>query len=135
MMNKKHILCSIDFSSVTPVTVEAAVTLAQCYNAKLTILTVVEQLQMSSMQIDTERERDAYNRLIELVQKYHLDREQIKSVTGYPKEVILNVAKELGADLIVMGSHGHYGITHHLLGSTTRIVANDADCDVYIVRY
>ena len=134
-MNKKHILCSIDFSTVTPVTVEAAVTLAKCYNAKLTILTVIEQLRMSSMQIDMEREKEAYNRLTEILEKYHIDKKQIKIVTGYPKEVILNVAKELGADLIVMGSHGHYGITHHLLGSTTRIVANDADCEVYIVRY
>ena len=135
MINKKNILCSIDFSDATAVTVGAAVTLSKVYNAELTVLNVVEQLRMSSMQIDTEREKDAYKRIIELVQAYHLNNEQIKIVTGYPKEAILDVAKELEADLIVLGSHGHYGITHHLLGSTTRVITNDADCDVYIVRY
>lgn len=142
MTDKKHILCSIDFSKGTSKTVDAAVTFAKCLNAKLTLLTVVEPLPLSTTYLAevNEMEKRAYDKLDKLAQEYHLNKTQIKVVPGfpiaknYPKKVILDVAKDLAVDLIVIGSHGYYGIAHHLLGSTTRVIANDADCDVYIVR-
>lgn len=54
--------------------------------------------------------------------------------TGDPKSVIIDEAKEWGADLIVVGSHGHTGIKRWLLGSVAQSVVSHAPCSVYVVR-
>lgn len=51
-----------------------------------------------------------------------------------PAEAIITVAKEVGADLIVVGSRGLSGIERFLLGSVSTKVASHAPCNVMIVR-
>jgi nucleotide-binding universal stress UspA family protein len=53
---------------------------------------------------------------------------------GDPKTVIIDEAQEWGADLIVVGSHGHTGIKKWLLGSVAQSVVSHAPCSVYVVR-
>jgi nucleotide-binding universal stress UspA family protein len=55
-------------------------------------------------------------------------------IVGGAKEVILDEAERWGADLIVVGSHGHHGLRRFLLGSVSRAVASHARCSVEIVR-
>ncbi len=54
--------------------------------------------------------------------------------TGDAREVINQTAKELGADLIVMGTHGRRGISRALLGSVAETVVRTAPCAVLTVR-
>ena len=53
---------------------------------------------------------------------------------GDPAEVILRVANEQQADLIVVGSRGLTGIKRFLLGSVSNKVSHHAPCSVMIVR-
>jgi nucleotide-binding universal stress UspA family protein len=53
---------------------------------------------------------------------------------GYPFEEIVEAAKKLHSDLIIMGSHGHTGITKVLLGSVTERVIGMAPCPVLVVK-
>jgi nucleotide-binding universal stress UspA family protein len=53
---------------------------------------------------------------------------------GDPRTVIVDDAADWGADLIVMGSHGHTGLTRLLLGSVTQAVVAHAPCSVEVVR-
>jgi nucleotide-binding universal stress UspA family protein len=53
---------------------------------------------------------------------------------GYPPEVIVNVAQEIGCDMIAMGTHGRTGLAHLLLGSTAERVVQHAGCPVLTVR-
>ena len=53
---------------------------------------------------------------------------------GTPHEAILAFAKERQADLIVMGTEGHTGLAHALLGSTAERVVRLAICPVLTVR-
>ena len=55
-------------------------------------------------------------------------------IEGSPKVVILKEAEKLGADLIVIGSHGHGILAGFLLGSVSQTVALHAKCSVEIIR-
>lgn len=53
---------------------------------------------------------------------------------GRPKEAIVEEAERWGADLIVVGSHGHGALKRLFLGSVSLAVATNAHCSVEIVR-
>lgn len=53
---------------------------------------------------------------------------------GYPEDVILQTARDWGAHLIVVGSHGRPDMAKRFLGSVSQTVAMKADCSVQIVR-
>src|SRR3990167_3169900 len=52
---------------------------------------------------------------------------------GPTKLKILEVAQNIGADLIICGSHGRHGLSL-LLGSTANAILHGAKCDVLTVR-
>ena len=54
--------------------------------------------------------------------------------TGDARDVINQTAKELGIDLIVMGTHGRRGLSRALLGSVAETVVRSAPCAVLTVR-
>ncbi|MEO6904069.1 MAG: universal stress protein [Bacteroidia bacterium] len=56
------------------------------------------------------------------------------AIEGSAKSVILQEAEKFGADLIVVGSHGHGTVKGFLLGSVSQGVALYAKCSVEIVR-
>lgn len=53
---------------------------------------------------------------------------------GRPAREILQLAREVGADSIILGSHGVTGLERLLLGSTSEKVVREAGCSVEIVR-
>jgi nucleotide-binding universal stress UspA family protein len=53
---------------------------------------------------------------------------------GEPGSTILAVAEEIGADLIVMGTHGRTGLRRLLMGSVAEHVVRHASCPVLTVR-
>jgi nucleotide-binding universal stress UspA family protein len=55
-------------------------------------------------------------------------------MTGDPKEEITNLAKEWGAHLVVVGSHGRRKLKRLLLGSVSEAVATHAPCSVEVIR-
>ena len=59
---------------------------------------------------------------------------QILLKTGDARDSINQTAKEIGADLIVMGTHGRRGVTRALLGSVAETVVRTAPCPVLTIR-
>jgi nucleotide-binding universal stress UspA family protein len=53
---------------------------------------------------------------------------------GSPADEILSLAKEIGADLIFIGSRGNTGLRRALLGSVSERVVREADCPVLVAR-
>lgn len=53
---------------------------------------------------------------------------------GHPRDVILEVAKEVQADVVVMGTHGRRGFSHLFIGSVAEHVVRHAPMPVWTVR-
>ena len=53
---------------------------------------------------------------------------------GDPKSMIIDVAAEWNADLIVLGSHGRKALDRFLMGSVSEATVRHADCSVEVVR-
>ena len=53
---------------------------------------------------------------------------------GQPGKQIVALAKRLNSDLIVMGTHGHKGWNHFLLGSVAEYVIRRAPCDLWAIK-
>lgn len=53
--------------------------------------------------------------------------------TGSPRQEILAVSIEWGADLIIMGTHGRTGFDHFISGSVSESVLRRANCPVLII--
>jgi nucleotide-binding universal stress UspA family protein len=65
-------------------------------------------------------------------QNFVTDKVLIKN--GTPAEVIVETAKELNSDLIVMGTHGHGVIADVLVGNTAKWVIKHSPIPVLIIR-
>jgi nucleotide-binding universal stress UspA family protein len=55
-------------------------------------------------------------------------------VEGEPASTIVDLVRETGTDLIVIGSHGRTGLGRLLMGSVAEHVVRKADCPVLTVK-
>jgi len=91
----------------------------------------MEKLREQAMQ----RAQDAIRTAEEPVSAAGLKTSEALSVLiESPAQAILDEAKQWGADLIVVGSHGHRGMNRLLLGNISETVAMHADCSVEVIR-
>ena len=74
-----------------------------------------------------------YPHLERLAKHHRLHSRHIHIPFGKPAHALHQLAEELDADLIVIGSHGHQGL-RLLLGSTANSVLHGAKCDVLTLR-
>jgi nucleotide-binding universal stress UspA family protein len=62
------------------------------------------------------------------------DKVQISVASGDPGQEIADFAKQIGADLIVLSSHGRTGPSRLLIGSVAERVVRLAHCPVLVLR-
>ena len=82
-----------------------------------------------------ELQQEAINKLKEIAAQFQIpdDRKQTHLAEGSPKDKILELAKSLSADLIILASH-RPDISTYLLGSNAAAVVRHAECSVLVVR-
>jgi nucleotide-binding universal stress UspA family protein len=137
----KKILAAIDGSEASDRAFAKALELSSITGARLTALAVEGPLPAYAATIgevdEVRREKDAFfERLLA-----HTRNEaeaagvelEVELRPGHAAELIVRVAEEKQADLIVLGHKGHF-LRNHLLGSTADRVAEHADCPVMIVK-
>ena len=80
-------------------------------------------------------ERAASAELTQLAQRYAQRPEYVGALLemGDARDLIVRHAKQLPADLIVMGTHGRRGMQHFVLGSVAEGVVRNAPCPVLVV--
>ena len=141
MSNYSTLLMAVDLSEESSEVAAKASALAAAYSAKLHIIHVIEPLSfayggdipMDFSGIQEEIHQQAKLQLATFGENCNVAAENQHIVLGRPEVEIHAMAEEIGADLIVVGSHGRYGLAL-LMGSTANGVLHGANCDVLAVR-
>jgi len=142
----RKILVPVDFSEHAQVALTYASELASGYGAELHLLHIVDEVVypdfyppvMAAGESITDELRDqSIDRMKSLVGDLSpapgLEAE-IHVRAGRAAHAITDFAAELGADLLVIASHGLTGVSHMLLGSVTELVVRRAHCPVFTVK-
>jgi nucleotide-binding universal stress UspA family protein len=143
LLQLKKILVPTDFSEASNSAYKYALRFGQQFDAELHIVHVSEPILspqlagLPPMPTFSEEERSlAENNL--RVWADSMERVGVKTETmlrtGLAAHEIVEAAKEIDADLIVIATHGYTGWKHFCIGSTAERVVRAAPCPVLVVR-
>jgi nucleotide-binding universal stress UspA family protein len=152
------ILVPTDFSKGSQAALEHATALAKLTKARIVVLHVIETIAytmkeslhlvdsraMVKSMTESPQLLDVYalvqravepalDQIVKDLQKDHLTASRCV-LQGTAYDQIVTQAKEIGADLIVMGTHGRRGANHLFMGSVAERVVRMAPCPVLTVR-
>jgi nucleotide-binding universal stress UspA family protein/uncharacterized membrane protein YfcA len=126
----RHIVLATDGSRFADAAAVTATSMAGFCKAKSTVVSVTVPGHVPENRQEAEQ---VVERIVEHMRSEGIDAEGMV-LDGRPDELIVAVAKERSADLIVTGSHGRTGIERVLLGSTTERILNETSCAVLVVK-
>lgn len=142
----KQILVPIDGSPTAVLAVSKAIGLAQAFGSTVTAIYVVDPYPFTGVGTEFAYGQDQYLAAAKAEAATSLESAHMALkaagvnagtlvVEGHSvHRSILETAQSIGADLIVMGSHGRRGIEKLVLGSVTQRVLGGAHLPVLVVR-
>jgi nucleotide-binding universal stress UspA family protein len=137
------ILAATDFSACSRTAVRLAASLARRQSAPLLLLHAVESLSIDSpmapvgmtgweQELLTAAELELARLAVELRQSEITV--ETRALIGPPERSILEIAGQVGAELVVLGTHGRKGAAHLFLGSVAERVVRTSPCPVLVTR-
>jgi len=140
----KKILVPIDFSTISKDALPYALLLAGHFGAELVLLHIVEKFPIDYL-LGGEL---ANQTTVPMLKQAEVDLERMAGTLskgtgvkttvvvrdGKPFEEICHASKTVGADMVVLTTHGYTGLKHVWLGSTAERVVRHAPCPVLVVR-
>jgi universal stress protein A len=143
--NIQKILVPTDFSPQSDAALDYAAALAAAMKAVVHLVHVVEEPFMGgdwelyvrdAQEIRERLDAEARSRLAATAGGVEARNVPVTAELrhGSAVDVIIYDAKAVGADLIVMGTHGRSGLSHLVLGSVAERVIRGAHCPVLAVR-
>jgi universal stress protein A len=139
----RSILVPMDFSDCAKKALQYAIPLAQEHAAAITLLYVVapptyagSEFGQAAYDLGADMRAAGEKELAKIKSEEVHDRVPTKTLirSGSPAHEIIETAKELSADLIVISTHGRTGLAHVFLGSVAEHVVRRAPCPVLVVR-
>jgi nucleotide-binding universal stress UspA family protein len=139
----KHTLVATDFSESAKKALELAIEISRKFGTRLTLVHCWEPPSYAygsglyaPVDTMTPMQEAAASCLQEALVdlKTDIPEAEVLLRTGQAWEEILAAAKQIGADLIVVGTHGRRGLDHVLMGSVAEKVVRMARVPVLTVR-
>jgi len=146
MLVLRDVLVPVDFEPASYQALAHARELARAFGARLHLLHILEDTfdlpagtegSVSGFpRLRRQIEVDARDRLNELLtdEDRHADATAVALIAASPSAGIVSHAKEIQADLIVMGTHGRTDKPLGVIGSVAEQVVRNAECPVLTVR-
>jgi nucleotide-binding universal stress UspA family protein len=138
------ILFATDGSDVAKVAGDQVKKLLDAFpNAQLHVLHVVKPIAAAvdgfgfvPPAVDDSWEERAKEVLAEARDSFsdYASRSEFSAVHGYPAVSICQFAEQIGADLIVVGSHGYSAVDRLILGSVSNGVVHRSNISVLVVK-
>lgn len=143
-MQLHTILVALDFSEPSQAALASAIELAKQSGARLVVFHAFElpipavspyEVAIPTAYLDETR-RAAEAQLARAVERAREAGVQVESRLGEgpAAHAIASAAEDAGADLLVIGTHGHTGLKHLLLGSVAERALRHAPCSVLTVK-
>ena len=143
-INVRRILVPVDFSQQAGPVLDWVTHLAQQHGSRVLLLHVYhlpvefQQLEGAYLPPDfwSNVKREAEQQLARYGEDLRGRGLEVEEIVreGYPATVIVDEAENVDADLVVIGTHGHTGFKHLLLGSVAERVVQKAPCPVLTVK-
>jgi nucleotide-binding universal stress UspA family protein len=139
MLPIRTILHPTDFSASSRPAFDLACALARDYRADLVIAHAIAPVHVFAPDgivsaSPTEDPIDVHARFGHLRPSDPGVSVDYRAVEGEPADAVLKLARDVGADVIVMGTHGTSGLMRLLVGSVAESVMRKAPCPVLTVR-
>lgn len=136
-----HIIVPLDTSDVSSRALATAAKLAGAFGSKVTLLVVLDTAVQNGLRdaaasenISIERAAESYlGPIVEDLKSSSIDAATRIIDASDPASVITDTAADLGADLIVMCTHGRTGPGRWLLGSVTDRVLRSTTVPVQVI--
>ena len=144
-MTYSNILVAVDTTDEADDVIRVAREIAEQKDATISTVTVIRPLadfyvnlyttleDSVDGEIDARAAERASEWLSDLLKRLDIDASAVNVVIGTPAVEIRHLAEKIGADLIVLGTHGRHGLGL-MLGSTANGVLHGAPCDVLAVK-
>jgi nucleotide-binding universal stress UspA family protein len=143
----RKILVPVDFSESSRVALEHAAGWAAPFGAKVDVLHVwqapalvplpslpeASPADAALVDIVKNSAEQALDRFVTEAKTKGVVVREALSEPGSPAHTIVDVAKKGGYDMLVLGTHGHTGLAHALIGSVAERVVRHAHCPVLTV--
>jgi nucleotide-binding universal stress UspA family protein len=149
MSSKGYVaVVGIDFSEMSNKALDQALDLASLRTGEVHVVYVEPERPIETLLAGTFKDALSADTAVEQVRQRATERVGavqsdhklfVKRVVahfrrGSPAEEIAQLAADLDADLVVVGSHGRRGVERALLGSVAERVSHLARCPVFIIR-
>ena len=140
MTSYKHILVPVDESPISYAAVEQALSLAKDLGCQVTVMSVIAvdpfvgvdfyKVAPAITDYFMQAEKNAKLRLQEILDSFQREGVQVDQKLAHG----VSPSDEVGADLIIMGSHGRTGFKKMMLGSVAQNVLTQSPIPVLIVK-
>jgi nucleotide-binding universal stress UspA family protein len=136
---RRKIIAPVDFSDLSLEAIEVAIDIAGGQQA-VGVLHVLPELSIEDPVVawskpdEEHRKTLARDELAEVLAQRQYKEVAIEVRIGDPGQEIADYAAEVGADLIVISSHGRTGVKRLLIGSVAERVVRLAHCPVLVLR-
>ena len=139
----KRILVATDFSDGSNEAFEEAIEIARPTGAEIEVLHVIEPFEELSFDVTRfDADPGALYAMVDRLLSERAARVGAAGLRGTTKIVegnavveIIKRGRDIGADLVVVGTHGQTGIAHAMLGSVAEKVVRRATCPVLTVPF
>ena len=134
----KTIIVPVDFSAGTSKVIEQAVKLAKAFSSTIYLLHSVTPIEDASGTVPDnveeafQEENSLLKRYAKTIRDQDIETHAIL-IEGVTAVAVLDEARHVSADLIVMGTHGHGMIAGALLGGVSQGVVKKSACPVHLV--
>ena len=146
MANFKTIVVAVDFSPVSAAALRMALGLAKQLGSQIRIVHAVP-VQVTGLPMDGgpgyvdpdlhQQQMEGAKRDLSRFVAEHAGAgaaHEIEVLSGFPADEVDRIARESGADLIVMGTHGRTGLRHLIMGSVAESVIKKTSIPVLCVK-